>query len=81
MVVKPRSPAPPDPEFSEWRALRIAEQEVILARHSPGGGDSCEGCAAVGGNYPGWSSAWPCGKYREAQRLIDMLSGRTPERA
>jgi hypothetical protein len=77
VVTNRRLPAPPDPEFSEWRALRIAEQEAILERHSLRPDGRCDGCLGVGLDYPGWSTAWPCGKYREAERLIDLLSGKT----
>jgi hypothetical protein len=65
----------PDPEFTEWTALRVAEQEEIQARHSPGADGCCVACAAVGLQYHRSPATWPCGVYKEASRLIEMLAG------
>jgi hypothetical protein len=57
-------------------ALRVAEQEEIQARHSPGADGCCVTCAAVGLQYHRSPAAWPCGVHKEASRLIEMLAGR-----
>jgi hypothetical protein len=74
-------PTPPDSEFREWCERRVAWQEEIRARHQPDETGRCVACVAVGLEYYRAPSRWPCGPYREAERIIDLLSGRSVRRA